>query len=180
MKLSLAILALTALTAVGEESYFFDRASKAKNFEKRIEGEQLHILIPIKRIAAPKATSIYALHQGLGLGRKYQIQIDLEKTPEKGWLPMLKLGDDVIDGGIYLSLSDKEGASSSLHIESDDPEKIRRWCKLLGTLMEIPEGQIEIDLTNGEQGGADQPATAPQLKSDGKEKPQHESKPTPR
>lgn len=33
---------------------------------------------------------------------------------------------------------------------------------------------------NGEQGGADQPATAPESKSEGKDKPQPESKPAPR
>lgn len=142
-------LAFFPLLAVGEESYFFTYATKPRAAEKRIEGEVFHMTMPIKKIEPPKASSIYTSHQGLGRGREYQIQVDLAETPAEGWLPLLKLGDDVIDQGIFLSLSEGEG-ESSFHVQNDDPDKIRRWTRLLGELLKVPADQIEIDLTKVE------------------------------
>jgi len=114
MKLIIVIFASTALVAIGGESFFFLSASKTKAIEKRIEGEEFHIRIPIKKIDPPKASSIYACHQGLGPGREYQIQIDLAEAPAEDWFPMLKLDDEVIDGGICLSRSGGDGGPSAL------------------------------------------------------------------
>jgi len=60
---------------------------------------------------------------------------------------MLKLGDEIIMEGILFSKSPEQNSRPLCHIEADDPEKIKRWCKLLGTLLKIPENRVEIDLT---------------------------------
>jgi len=81
MKLLATLFFFLTLPAVGEESYFFDYAGNAQPTKGRIEGNLLHFAIPIKRIAPPQATSIFAFHQGLGPGREYQIQIKLKSDP---------------------------------------------------------------------------------------------------
>ena len=140
-------MALAPLVAVGGESYFFTRSSNAKDVVKRVEGNELHIVIPIKKVEFPKAVSIYATRQDMGPGRKYQIQIDLaEELPKEWGVPMVKLGDDVIDREILYS----PGDPITFHLQSDDPEKIKLWCKLLGELLKIPEDEIEIDFTDPE------------------------------
>jgi hypothetical protein len=140
-------LAMIPLLAAGGESYFFIRLRDAKEVVKRVEGDELHIVIPIKKVAPPKASSIYACRQDLGPGRKYQIQIDLAaELPEEWGVPLVKLGDEVIDRNIIYS----PGDPITLHLESDDPEKIKRWCKLLGELLKIPDDEIEMDFRDSE------------------------------
>ena len=149
IKLLSVIFSLTPLLAVGEDSYFFDYATKPRVAEKRIEGEVFRITMPIKKLTPPKASYIHAYHQGLGRGRAYQIQVDLAEQPAEDWFPLLKLGDEVIDQGISLNRTEGE-AGTSFHVESDDPDKIRRWTRLHGELLKVPEDQIEIDLTKTE------------------------------
>ena len=171
MKLLTLLLTFIPLLASGEESYFF-KLKKGHPSDLRIEGEQLHFVLPIQKLDPPKATAIMAFHQGLGPGREYQIQVNLETTPEKGWLPRLKLGGEIIMEGISVASPGDPKFASSFSLESDDPKKIKLWCQLLGELLKVPENRIEIDLTKAEQGGAGQPATAPGSKSEGKERPQ--------
>ncbi len=155
MKLILLLLGCLPFVAWGEESYFFVYKKGGVNAEMRIEGDHLHTVKQILKIDPPKAKQLIAFHQGLGSGRAYQIQIDLNDQLEESWFPMLKLGDDLITGGISVSYSNSERRPASISIESDDPEKIRKWCALLGTLLALPESRIDIDLENADQQEAD-------------------------
>jgi hypothetical protein len=173
MKLLIILFGAIPLLACGGESYFFTFAGQPTG--QRIEGENLHIVLPIQKIAPPKASSIIAFHQGLGPGREYQIQVNLRTSPKAGWLPMLKLGGEIIMDGISVARPDNPRFASSFSLEGDDPEKIKQWCQLIGDLLKVSKDKIEIDLTNVED-GADQPATAPESKPEGKEKLKPESK----
>lgn len=138
-------LALAPLVAVGEDAFFFHRAGAV---EKRVEGDELRIVIPIKKMDPPKASAIYVARQDLGRGRKYHIQIDIAEPLPYDWkIPMIKLGDDVIDGGMHFG----GGEKPDLHVESDDLEKIKKWSKLLAKLLKIPEDEIEMDLRSSEE-----------------------------
>lgn len=142
----LVLLVFAPLLAVGGESYFFNRKAGPKFDEKLVEDGHLFIVIPIKRLETPKAKAIHASQADLGEGRKYQIQIDLAGDPPEAWGNeglLIKLGEDVIDRGISFG----GGEKPMMHVEADDPEKIRKWCKLLGELLKIPEDKIGIDLT---------------------------------
>jgi hypothetical protein len=174
MRLLSILLGLVPLLASGGESYFFVYSKEARPTEKIIEDKHLQVVIPIRKIDPPSASSIFAYHQGLGPGREYQIQVNLKKTPPKDWLPMLKLDDDVIIKGIHIGLSDKPDDTSTYSLQGDDPEKIRRWCLLLGTLLKVPQDQIEIDLTKG---GWDTAPPADENEEEGKKKSQPEAKP---
>jgi len=88
---------------------------------------------------------------------------------------MLKLGGEIIMDGISVARPDNPRFASSFSLEGDDPEKIKQWCQLIGDLLKVSKDKIEIDLTNVED-GADQPATAPESKPEGKEKLKPESK----
>src|SRR5688500_11712031 len=164
MKLLLPILlAIVPLLASGqgEESYFFKSIKGPRATESRIEGNSLHLVIPIQKIDPPKASGIFAGYAGLGPGRGYFIQIDLAEPPAKDWLPMLKLGDDVLTKGMSLGRSDRPDVPSTYTIETDDPEQAHRWCRLLGKLLKLPQKLIDIDLTNPESDGAGKPAATP-------------------
>jgi hypothetical protein len=132
MKILTSILAFAPLLAIGEESFFFTYTKGGPARQVRVEDSELHVVTPIRKIAPLKATSISAHHQGLGPGRAYQIQVDLAAKPEGDSIPMVKLGDDVISGGIYLSLSSDGKIPEAYHLQSDDPEKIQRWCRCSG------------------------------------------------
>jgi hypothetical protein len=54
-------------------------------------------------------------------------------------------------------------------------------AKNLATLFKVPEKRVATgEVRQAEQDGAEQPATAPESKSEGKDKPQPESKAAPR
>jgi len=161
MKLILIPLSCLPLIAAAEESYFFVYKNGSAKTERRIEGSHLHTVNQIQKTDPPKAKRLVAFHQGLGSGREYQIQIDLEDQLEERWYPMLKLGDDIITGGISVSYSNSQRRPASFSIESDDPERIRHWCALLGPLLALPESRIEVDLAKASQPDGDHPAAAP-------------------
>jgi hypothetical protein len=174
MKLLAILFSSIPFLVFGGESYFFTLVGEPTG--QRIEGENLHIVLPIKKLDPPVASSIIAYHQGLGPGREYQIQVNLKSSPKKRWMPMLNLGGEIIMDGVSVARPDDARFASSFSLEGDDPEKIRQWCKLLGNLLKLPAERIKINLTKeAEQDGADQPATAPESKSEGDSKPQPES-----
>ena len=139
------LLACAPLLAVGEDSFFFHKVGAMEN---RVEGETFHLTFPIKKIDPPKASAIYVSRQDMGYGRKYRIQIDLVGPLPDDWMPpMMKLGEDVIDGGIYGG----GGERPDVHVQSDDLEKIKKWTKLLAKLLKIPEEEIEVDMRSAEE-----------------------------
>ena len=138
MKSLLALLTFAPLLALGEESYFFKYPKGGPKREIRIEDSKLHAITPIEKMPPLKAASIYASHAGLGKGREYQIQIDLVDKPEGNGVPMVKLGDEVITGGIYMSMSPGDGK-----------RMVYRWHtvelasgKILGEGMTIENGKV--------------------------------------
>jgi len=178
MKLFVTLLSAIPLVVLGEESYFFTLAGEPTG--QRIDGQNLHLVLPIQKLDPPTASSITAFHQGLGPGRDYQIQVNLKSVPKKEWMPMLKLGEEIIAEGISVSRPEDPRFASSLSLEGDDPEKIKQWCEILAQLLNVPKARIQIDLTKAEQGGAGQggagqPATRPESKSEGGDKPQPEA-----
>ena len=177
MKLLVILFTAMPFLAFGEESYFFTFGGEPTG--QRIEDESLHIVLPIKRLDPPAASSVIAFHQGLGPGREYKIQVNLKSSPMKGWVPMLNLGGDIIMDGVSVARPDDARFASSFSLEGDDPEKIMQWCKHLGNLLNLPEKRIEINLTQAEQDGADQPATAPESKPEGNSntRPESEARP---
>ena len=149
MKLLATLLCAIPLLAFGEESYFFTLAGKPTG--QRIDGPNLHLVLPIQKLDPPAASSITAFHQGLGPDREYQIQVNLKSVPKKEWMPMLKLGEEIIADGISVSRPDDPRFASSFSLEGDDPEKIKQWCEILGGLLNVPKARIQIDLTKAEQ-----------------------------
>ena len=145
MKLILTLIASIPLLAFGGESYFFTISGEPTG--QLIKGERLQLELPIRKIDPPEASSISAFHQGLGPGRKYQIQVHLKESPLKGWVPMLKLDEEIIINGITVARPADPKFASSFSLEADDPKKIERWCQLLAELLKIPKDHIEIDLT---------------------------------
>jgi tRNA nucleotidyltransferase/poly(A) polymerase len=59
---------------------------------------------------------------------------------------MLKLGDEIIMEGIFVSRPSDARFASSFSLESSDPVKIKTWCKELGILLKIPKERIQIEL----------------------------------
>jgi len=155
MKLLAILFCFIPFLAFGEESYFFTIVGEPSG--KRIDGENLHFVLPIRKLEPPNASSIIAFHQGLGPSREYKIQVNLRSSPKEGWIPMLKLGAEIMMDGISVSRPNDSRFASSFSLEGDDPEQIRRWCQLLGDLMDVPKGKIEIDLTKAEQGESPKP-----------------------
>lgn len=173
MKTILSLFAFLPLMAFGGESYFFTISSDPK--EMRIEGEHLHLVLPIQKLQPPRALSISAYHQGLGAGRDYQIQVHLAASPAKDWLPSLNLDGEIIMDEISVSRPEDPSFASSFSLESDDLKQIERWCQLLAALLKVPKDRVEIDLTKAEQADPGQPAIRPESKSEGGDKPQPEA-----
>jgi hypothetical protein len=144
MKLLAILFSAVPLFAFGGESFFFTLAGKPGG--QRIEDDSLHLSVPIRKIPPPEASSIIAFHQGLGQGREFKIQINLKSSPEEKWVPMLNLDGEIIMDGISVARPGDARFTSSFSLEGDDPKKISRWVKLLGTLLKIPADKIEIDL----------------------------------
>lgn len=151
MRLILILLAGLRTAALAEDSYFFVFKNGGVGAEMRIEGDHLHTVRQIQKIDPPKTRQLIAFHQGLGSGRTYQIQIDLNDQLEDSWFPMLKLGEDLVTDCISVSYSNSERRPASISIEGDDPERIRKWSGILGTLLALPEERIEIDLDHSSQ-----------------------------
>lgn len=127
---------------------------------QKIEDENLHMILPIQKLNPPEASSIIAFHQGLGPGRDYKLQVNLKTRPEDAWVPMLKLGDEIMMNGISVSRPDDQRFAPSFSLESDNSETIRQWSKLLGELMNIPDAKIVIDLTPVDESGSVTPPSA--------------------
>lgn len=145
MKCLSLILALVPALAFAQESYFFSVALEGKP-KQGIEGDRLIVEMPIRKIEPPQASTIRAFHQGLGPGREYQVQVHLKSNPGKGWIPMLKLADEIITEGITVTRPENERFASSFSLESSDPAKIRKWCAELKALLGVPDDRVEIDL----------------------------------
>ena len=150
MKWFFIILVLISSGRATEEDSYFFVYPKGSRFEKKIKNDRLYIEVPIQKIDPPKVISILAFHQGLGPGREYQIQINLAGHPPRGWLPMLRLKDDIITSGISVGHAGETGGFSTYSIELSNPEKIDRWCLLLGSLLKVPFNRIEVDLAKKE------------------------------
>ena len=138
------LLTLLTLSIYAEESYLFQVVEPTPQF--KIHDDTLLASMPIKRIDAPRAQSISAYHQGLGKRREYQIQITLAEAPPKGFRPQLKLGDDVLAVGVRLSTPTDPKFASSIHIESDDKDKIITWVKLLQKVFNVTDDRVETKL----------------------------------
>ena len=140
----LIILFLAIQACFAQEAYFF--TMDAKHPTLSIKGDNMIASFPIKKVAPPKAISILAYHQGFGDNRDYQIQIDLSNEPQKGWIPKLKLGNDILVEGVSVSRPEGESFRSSFSLESSDKDKILNWVALLSKLLNVPKQQIHIDL----------------------------------
>lgn len=151
MKKTIATLALVLLTSISqaEETYFFELKPQEKQ-EFSMEGDMFVYKVATKKIAPPKATSIAAYHLGAGEGREYTIQINLADKVERGWIPAVKIGKDVLAEGVSISRPDDERFAHSLDIVSSDPEKIKTWVKHLAALFELPADKVVIDLEKKE------------------------------
>jgi len=115
-----------------------------KSFQMRAE-------VPIEKVDPPLAISITAIHQGYE-GRTYHIQVHLRKHPGNGWLPMIKLGDDILAfTSISTSMSADPKFASSFSIESDDKEGVIRWVKDLKVLLKLEDKDVYVDLEPDKQ-----------------------------
>lgn len=166
-------LALFPIIAPADESFFFEYTQVPQATEKRVEGGRLHVATSIRKIEAPKASYISASYSGLGVGREYLIQVDFPTRPGERWMPMVKLGDDIITQRIFTS-GGEDGSSFSYSLEGSDPGKIEAWTRALGKLLSVPEDQIEMDLTRSEEDAADGPIPVPVPLPDPKRKPDAE------
>jgi len=168
MKFLAILLVLLQSLAFGEDSFFFDLAKETKPRKHRVEGGFLHFAVPIEKLASPQATSI----QAAPLDSGYLIQINLKEDPKWEGVPMLKLGEDIID---ELTLAGPPNSTSACQIETDDPKKVTLWCKHLKTLLRVPDDKISITLNKADQARAGQPATPSESKRETNDKPQPKS-----
>jgi hypothetical protein len=113
-------------------------------------------------------------------------------TPEKTFLVFLTgdsgyqssryQWDEIHAEGAVLPISPKTNlqtidASKPFELFKQIVAEYATYCTEVSEFAKLQQRQIE---KQGQQGGADQPATAPELKSEGKDKPQPESKVRPR
>ncbi|BDS07331.1 hypothetical protein NT6N_23710 [Oceaniferula spumae] len=134
---------------LASDCYFFTWNGRQKLSSVAIEGDQLNMTMKakIKKLELTKAKSIIAYHQGLGVGRKYQIQINLTEAPAKGVFPMVKIGDDIIIERVSVSGGGNSGLGSTISIEGDKPEQIKKWVELLRVYFKLPKEKVSIRLT---------------------------------
>ena len=112
-----SLLLISSSFLLANDCYFFVFDGKPKPSSMSIKDDHLNMAMKIKKIKLPKAKSIIAYHQGLGVGRTFQIQINLTEYPAKGVYPMLKVGDDIFIEHVSISRS----GISSISIEGDNP-----------------------------------------------------------
>ena len=146
MKLAAFLLGLLVHAAAAGDSYFFAFEGETEPSKTWIEDDHLGMMMKIRKIDLPEAKYISAYHTGLGEGRNYKIQVHLKSLPEQGWMPMLKLGDDVIILGISVERPHQENFAASFSIENDNPEKITAWTAALAKLLKVPDEAVNVNL----------------------------------
>ena len=139
MKIFLVFILMCHAALSKPESYFF-RAHEEVN--RKIEGGNLVVSYAIQKVEF-KIILIEAYHQGLGEGRKYQIEVHAPGIGSKIGPPSLKLEDDLLTNLKYLSYAD---GRQTMTIESDDRKKIEKWVAALRRLSGLPETKIILKL----------------------------------
>jgi hypothetical protein len=171
------IVALIALSTMAKgDSYLFTLTQEPDLKKAKIEGNRLHISVDLKRLPNPEVGGIEVEPSD---NDGFVIRTYIKAIPERGWFPMLKWEDQIIE----LSKVTNNGPNfaSYFEIEFKERKDAVAMAKNLATLFNVPEKRVATgEVKQAEQDGAEQPATAPESKSEGKDKPQPESKAAPR
>jgi hypothetical protein len=139
MKILIVFILMCHVALSKPESYFF-RAHEELN--SKIENGNLLVAYAIQKVDF-KIILIEAYHQGLGEGRKYQIEIHAPGIGSKIGPPSLKLEDDLLTNVKYLAYTD---GRQTMTIESDDRKKIEKWVAALRRLSGLPETKVLLKL----------------------------------
>jgi hypothetical protein len=139
MKCFLVFILMCHAALSNPDSYFF-RAHEEVGC--KIESGNLVVLYQINKVEFEIAL-IKAYCQGLGEGRKYQIEIHAPRVGSKIGPPSLKLEGDLLTNLKYLSYAD---GAQVVTIESDSRKKIEKWVAALRRLSGLPEEKVIVKL----------------------------------
>lgn len=172
----ISIIILSSLTAIAcGDSYLFTIPAEPDLSKARIEDEKMHIIVQVKRLPNPKVGGIEVEPNEKG---DYVVRTYVEKIPERGWFPMIKLEDRIVE--ISSITNNGPNFASYFEITFKDKDQAIAMAKSLASLFGVPDQRVVIGDKKAEPVGGDQPATAPESKSEGKQKPEPESKVRPR
>jgi hypothetical protein len=139
MKILIVLILMCNVALSKSESYFF---REHEEVSRKIENGNLVVSYAIQKVEF-KITLIEAYHQGLGEGRKYQIEIHASGIGSKIGPPSLKLEDDLLTNLKYLAHAD---GRQTMTIESDDRKKIEKWVAALRRLSGLSETKVVLKL----------------------------------
>ena len=132
MNRALIILMFSAMLVHAEDGlYVMDTRKKPRAC---IDGNELVMRAALRKIAAPKAKSVILLDSAASSAGAYTIQVDLEESPEEGWMPIIALGEAVLVEGVRVSHSERMGATLSFGTDSPQQatEFLARTAKIFG------------------------------------------------
>jgi hypothetical protein len=165
-----AIISLSTL--VRGESYLFTIPQPPDLKEAKIEGGHLHISVPLLRLPNPDVGGV-EVNRSEDDG--FVVRTYIKEVPERGWFPMLKLEDEIIE----LSKVTNNGPNFASYFEIVFKERKEAVAvaRSLAALFAVPEGRLAIgEEEEAQQGGTGQPATRPAVEPEGGDKPQPEAK----
>jgi len=168
MRITLLCLLLLS-TIVRSESFFFSVTEEPDIRSARIEGDRIILSTKLERLPTPKVRRIEVVNEPK---RPNLLRAYMTAEPAKGWFPMIKLEDKIVE--IYLVTANR-GPESYFEIEFPDWEEAVSSARLLAKLVEVPDDRLTINKKTAEQAGTGQPATRSQSKSEGNDKLQPEA-----
>ncbi len=152
------------------DSYLFTLTQEPDLKKAKIEGNRLHISVDLKRLPNPEVGGIEVEPSD---NDGFVIRTYIKAIPERGWFPMLKWEDQIIE----LSKVTNNGPNfaSYFEIEFKERKDAVAMAKNLATLFNVPGKRVATGEVKEAEAGSGQPATRSQSKSEGSQKPQPEA-----
>lgn len=156
-------------TTVRSDSFFFSVSEEPDIRTARIEGDQIIFSTKLERLPTPKVRRIEVVNES---NRPNLLRAYLTAEPVKGWFPMIKLEDKIVE--VYLVTANR-GPDSYFEIEFPNWEEAVSSARLLATMVKLPDNQLKIDQKNAQKAGTAQRANHSEANPDDDKKPQPES-----
>lgn len=135
----ITIAAMIAISAIAKgESYLFKLLQPDLKTAK-IEGNKMHVSVDLIRLPNP---DVGGIEVDRGENNEYLVRTYIKEPPERGWFPMLKLEDKIIE--ISKVTNTGPNFSSYFEIEFTEKKPAIAMAKNLAALFKVPEQRVAI------------------------------------
>ena len=138
--LCIAILVVLSTFARGDSYLFIPLPGLPDLKGARVEGNRMHFSVEVKRLPNPKVGGIVVERNEDG---NVIVRTFLKDKPEEGWIPLIKLGDQILQTASVTSMSVEY--ASYFDIKFTEQDEAIAAARSLSKLFGIPEQRVVID-----------------------------------